>query len=215
MFSICTGAFILSQIYKNKALTITTHWRHCDSLAAQHPTKIVSPDPLFIKDEKVWSSAGILSGVDLALAIIREDFGNSIAAKVAKELVVYLQRAGSQLQYSDVLALQSSESLKLSPLIDWLCTQLNKQITVTHMAEFCNLSERQLTRLFKQHLKCTPSNYFRALKLNHARDLLSEENISLQFIANKLGFTHYDSFRRAFFKQFGVSPSQYSKGIKT
>lgn len=212
VFSICTGAFILAKLFDDKALTITTHWRHCESLAKQNPNKTVTPDPLFIRDENIWSSAGVLSGVDLALAIIREDYGNSMAAKVAKDLVVYLQRAGSQQQYSDILELQSGESLKLSPLIDWLSTQLDKSVTVTRMAEFCSLSERQLTRLFKQHLNCTPSHYFRVLKLNHARDLLCEENISLQFISQKLGFNNYDSFRRAFIKQFGLSPSQYAKG---
>lgn len=214
VFSICTGAFILAKLFDDKALTITTHWRHCESLAKKNPNKTVKPDPLFIRDENIWSSAGVLSGVDLALAIIREDYGNSMAAKVAKDLVVYLQRAGSQQQYSDILELQSGESLKLSPLIDWLSTQLDKSVTVTRMAEFCSLSERQLTRLFKQHLNCTPSHYFRVLKLNHARDLLCEENISLQFISQKLGFNNYDSFRRAFIKQFALSPSQYAKGTR-
>lgn len=214
VFSICTGAFILAQLFQDKALTLTTHWRHAASLAKQHPNKIVTPEPLFIRDHTIWSSAGVLSGVDLALAIIREDYGNSMAAKVAKDLVVYLQRAGSQQQYSDVLALQSGDSLKLSPLIDWLATQLNNAISVSRMAEYCSLSERQLTRLFKLHLNCTPSHYFRTLKLNHARDLLSQENSNLQLISRKLGFNNYDSFRRAFTKQFGVSPSHYLNGTR-
>ncbi|MCF2909910.1 helix-turn-helix domain-containing protein [Pseudoalteromonas sp. DL2-H2.2] len=213
VFSICTGAFVLAQLFPQQALTLTTHWRHCESLARQNTHCTVSPDPLYIQDEHIWSSAGVLSGVDLALAIVREDHGNSIAAQVAKDLVVYLQRAGNQHQYSDALALQSGDSLKLSPLLDWLSTQLNQPVTVARMAEFCHLSERQLTRLFKQHLNCTPSHYFKVLKLNHARDLLSEENISLQHVATKLGFTCYDSFRRAFVRQFGVSPSHYTKGI--
>lgn len=212
VFSICTGAFILAQIFNDKALTLTTHWRHAASLAKQHPNKTVTPEPLYIRDNNIWSSAGVLSGVDLALRVIRQDYGNSMAAKVAKDLVVYLQRAGSQQQYSDVLALQSGDSLKLSPLIDWLATKLNQSITVSRMAEYCSLSERQLTRLFKLHLNCTPSHYFRTLKLNHARDLLSQENCNLQMISAKLGFNNYDSFRRAFIKQYGVSPSQYLNG---
>lgn len=212
VFSICTGAFILAQLFNDKALTLTTHWRHADCLAKQHPNKTVTPEPLYIRDNHIWSSAGVLSGVDLALRVIRQDYGNSMAAKVAKDLVVYLQRSGSQQQFSDVLALQSGDSLKLSPLIDWLSTKLNQSITVSRMAEYCSLSERQLTRLFKLHLNCTPSHYFRTLKLNHARDLLSLENSNLQKISAKLGFKNYDSFRRAFMKQFGVSPSQYLNG---
>ncbi|TMP28554.1 AraC family transcriptional regulator [Pseudoalteromonas rubra] len=213
VFSICTGAFVLAQLFPEQALTLTTHWRYCENLARQHQHCTVSADPLYIQDQHVWSSAGVLSGVDLALAIVREDHGNSIAAQVAKDLVVYLQRSGNQHQYSDALALQSGDSLKLSPLMDWLSTQLNQSVTVSRMAEFCNLSERQLTRLFKQHLNCTPSHYFKTLKLNHARDLLCEENISLQHVSGKLGFNSYDSFRRAFIRQFGVSPSHYTKGI--
>ncbi|KAF7786951.1 hypothetical protein PRUB_a3778 [Pseudoalteromonas rubra] len=213
VFSICTGAFVLARLFPQKALTLTTHWRHCDSLARLHSHCTISPEPLYIQDKHIWSSAGVLSGVDLALAIVREDHGNSVAAQVAKDLVVYLQRSGNQRQYSDALALQSGDSLKLSPLMEWLTTQLNQSVSVARMAEFCHLSERQLTRLFKQHLNCTPSHYFKVLKLNHARDLLSEENISLRHVAGKLGFNNYDSFRRAFIRQFGVSPSQYTKGI--
>ena len=172
----------------------------------------MDPEPLFIQQENIWSSAGVLSGVDLALAVIKQDHGNTIAAQVAKELVIYVQRSGHQSQYSDMLKLQSGESAKLAPLLDWLKENVNNAINVAQMANKIHLSERQLTRLFKQHLNSTPSNYFRELKLNYARDLLSTETISMQNVATKIGFNSYDSFRRAFYKQFGVSPSTYLKG---
>ncbi|MFC3032938.1 GlxA family transcriptional regulator [Pseudoalteromonas fenneropenaei] len=206
VISICTGAFILPQIYPQQALTLTTHWRHCQQLAQQAGHCQVKLDPLFINDGKVWSSAGVLSGVDLALALIGADYGNAIAAKVAKELVVYLQRGGQQTQYSDLLALQNGESLRLSALLEWLPSQLQQAITVEQMADKACVSTRQLTRLFKLHLGSTPSLYVRKLRLERARDLLSQAQADLANVASQVGFTHYDSFRRAFNSYFGVSP---------
>lgn len=209
VISICTGSFLLPQIYPEKSLTITTHWRHCQQLAEQFPQCHVKLDPLFINDGTVWSSAGVLSGVDLALALIGEDFGKAMAAKVAKELVVYLQRSGQQTQYSDLLAIQTGESQRLSTLIEWLPSQLHHTTTVAQMAEKACLSERQLTRLFKSHLGSSPSQYVRKLRLERARDLLSQSQASLTNVATKVGFNNYDSFRRAFSQYFGVSPSVF------
>ena len=213
IFSICTGSFILAQLFPEQPLTMTSHWRHCNELARRNPNIEVQSEPLFVRCGNKWSSAGILSGVDLALAIIRQDHGNTIASKVARELVVYVQRSGSQNQYSDMLQSQSGESLRLSPLLDWLTQNVHKTINVSQMADFVNMSERQLTRLFKTHLNYTPSSYFKKLKLNYARDLLGNENISVERVAHRIGFNSYDSFRRAFYKQFSVSPTTYTKGI--
>ena len=188
---------------------MTSHWRHCSELSKLNPEAIVQCEPLFVRSGNTWSSAGILSGVDLALAIIKEDYGNTIAAKVAKELVVYIQRAGSQKQYSDVLQVQSGESLKLAPLIDWLVKNVGEHISVSDMADQIGLSERQLTRIFKKHLNCTPSQYFKTLKLNLARDILSSENISVEQVAYRVGFSSYDSFRRAFYHQFTAPPTAF------
>lgn len=215
VFSICTGAFVLAKLFPFEKMTMTSHWRHCSDLARQYPNTRVTSEPLFIRDDNKWSSAGVLSGVDLALAIIRLDHGNVTAASVAKELVVYAQRAGSQNQFSDMLQVQSSESLKLVPLLDWLVENVHQQLTVSNMAEFLCLSERQLTRLFKEHLDSTPGNYFKRLKLHYARDLLSSENTSIEQVALKVGFNSYDSFRRAFQNHFSMSPSALSKGINS
>ncbi|RUO33835.1 GlxA family transcriptional regulator [Aliidiomarina soli] len=213
VFSICTGAFVLAKLFPDRPLTVTSHWRHCDDLARRSPGIDVQTEPLFVNSGNIWSSAGVLSGVDLALAIIRQDHGNAVAAKVAKELVVYVQRAGSQNQFSDMLQLQSGESFKLSPLLDWLAQHVDRPVSVSDMASFINLSERQVTRIFKQHLNCTPSAFFKQLKLNYARDLLGSENISVKHVAHRIGFNSYDSFRRAFYRQFSVSPSTFTKGI--
>ncbi|WP_440055292.1 GlxA family transcriptional regulator [Pseudoalteromonas sp. T1lg65] len=213
VISICTGAFILAKLFPDEAISMTSHWRHCETLSQQSPNANVLCEPLYVKCGNKWSSAGVLSGVDLAFALIKEDHGNVIAAKVARELVVYSQRAGSQNQFSDMLQVQSGDSLKLSPLLDWLTDNVDKSITVNEMADYLGLSTKQLTRRFKHHLNCTPSHYFKKMKLNYARDILGTENISVEQVARKVGFNSYDSFRRAFYRQFSISPSTLSKGL--
>ncbi|WP_299582390.1 helix-turn-helix domain-containing protein [uncultured Microbulbifer sp.] len=211
VLSICTGAFVLAKIFPDQHHRVTTHWRYCQQLSRQAANYQVEKNSLFIESDFVWSSAGVLSGVDLALEIIRRDYGNTIAASVAKELVVYLQRRGGQSQYSDLLQVQSSDSMRLNPLLEWLVENYQKSITVTDMADKTSLSERQLTRLFKRHLNSTPSHYLNQLRLNRARDLITCKSLRLERVALLVGFTSYDSFRRAFHNQFGVSPSYFSR----
>jgi len=213
VMSICTGAFVLAKLFPNKDLAMTSHRRYCTELSLKNPDISVFSEPLYVKSGNKWTSAGVLSGVDLALAIIREDHGNAIAVKVAKELVVYVQRSGSQNQFSDILQVQSAESLRLSPLIDRLNQQIDKTISVNEMANYIGLSERQVSRLFKLHLDCTPSHFFKKLKLNYARDLLGRENISVEQVSRKVGFNSYDSFRRAFVRHFSLSPTAFSRGV--
>ncbi|MCO1336300.1 helix-turn-helix domain-containing protein [Microbulbifer sp. OS29] len=211
VLSICTGAFVLTETFPEQGHRVTTHWRHCQQLSDQAVNYQVEEDPLFIESGKFWSSAGILSGVDLALEVIRRDQGNTIAASVAKDLVVYLQRRGGQSQYSDLLKVQYSDSLRLNPLLEWLAENYPKPISVSDMAERIAVSDRQLTRLFKQHLNSTPGHYLNQLRLNHARDLITCESQNLVQVARQVGFASYDSFRRAFQGQFGVSPSHFSR----
>ena len=174
-----------------------------------HQHHAVDANPLFIEDNNVWSSAGVLAGVDLALEIIRQDHGNTIAANVAKELVVYIQRKGGQNQFSDALQVQTADCQRLQPLLQWLMNNLDRTISVARMADEAAMSERQLNRLFHAHLHKSPAKYLNELRLNRARELLSDANRSLNDIASAVGFTHYDSFRRAFERHFGVAPSHF------
>lgn len=208
VMSICTGAFLLAALYDEQALTLTTHWRHCRELQQRCKNVTVLSDPLYVNSQRFWSSAGVLSGVDLALAVIRQDVGNTVAAKVAKQLVVYLQRKGSQNQFSELLEVQSAASLRLAPLIEWLTDNLDKSLSVADMAAFVAVSERHLCRLFKQHLNQTPAHYLNLLRLSQAQSLLQQDNRNLQQIARTVGFANYDSFRRAFERHFGVPPSR-------
>ncbi len=205
--SICTGAFILARLFPDQAVALTTHWRHCDELAKKAPHCLVRENALYIVDGRIWSSAGVLSGVDLTLEIIRQDLGSTTAAHVAKELMVYMQRRGEQPQLSELLHAQTGDSLRLVRLLEWLHANLDKPIRVQDMAEIVSVSERQLTRLCQVHLGVSPGQYLRALRLNCAKDLISSASVSLEKIAQITGFNSYDSFRRAFANHFGYSPS--------
>ncbi|MCF2946634.1 helix-turn-helix domain-containing protein [Paraglaciecola aquimarina] len=209
IISICTGTFILAQLYPDTPLTVTTHWRHCSQLSAQYPNCEVLSDPLFIQYKQFYSSAGILSGVDLSLELVRQDLGNTVAASVAKELVVYLQRKGSQNQFSDLLKTQSSDSLRLNPVIEWMMDNLQKPISCADIAHKMCVSERQVSRLFKQHVNLSPAQYLTQLRMFQARDLISQDNRSLQEVSRLVGFKNYESFRRSFERYFGLSPSTF------
>lgn len=211
VISICTGAFVLAQIYDDQPLTLTTHWKHCQELAQRSPHVTVLAEPLYINRDRIWSSAGVLSGVDLALAIIRLDCSNTTAASVAKQLVMYLQRKGNQNQYSDQLHLQSSQSLRLAPLIEWIKDNIHKPISVQAMAEQAFMSPRQLTRLFKQQLSHTPAQFLNQLRVSLAKDMLSDDNRTLHQLAANVGFKNYDSFRRSFERHYSVAPSKFHK----
>ncbi|MBU2427944.1 MAG: helix-turn-helix domain-containing protein [Gammaproteobacteria bacterium] len=214
VLSICTGAFILAKLFPAKPLILTTHWRHCDVLAKAAPHCQIRGKALYVADGHIWSSAGVLAGVDLTLEIIRQDLGNATATGVAKELVVYLQRRGEQLQFSELLQTQTGDSLRLVPLLEWLLANLDKDIRVQDMAEKVSVSERQLTRLCQVHLGVSPSQYLRELRLNCAKDLISSASLPLDKIAQVTGFSSYDSFRRAFAKHFGQSPSFFLQNTK-
>ncbi|MBT0587946.1 GlxA family transcriptional regulator [Alteromonas oceanisediminis] len=207
VISICTGAFLLAQIIPERSLSLTTHWRHCTELSEAFPKIRVDPNALFLDDSGIWSSAGVLSGVDLALAIIRKDKGSIVATSVAKELVAFGQRDAKHAQISPVLEIQSAQSFRLSSLIEWLNKNIYKNISVQDMSSYIHLSERQLGRLFRLHTGVTPAAFFRRMKLDHAFSLLNSDNISVKDVSSKLGFSSYDTFRRAFYKAFHCSPT--------
>lgn len=209
VLSICTGAFILVKLFPTQPLILTTHWRHCGELAKTAPNCQIREKALYVADGRIWSSAGVLAGVDLTLEIIRQDLGNTAATSVAKELMVYMQRRGEQSQFSELLQAQTGDSLRLVPLLEWLLTNLDKDIRVQDMAEKVSVSERQLTRLCQMHLGVSPSQYLRELRLNCAKDLISSASFPLEKISQVTGFSSYDSFRRSFAKHFGKSPSFY------
>ena len=208
--SICSGAFLLAAAGLLDGCRVTTHWRHTAQLAEEYPALIVEPDALYIESHGRYTSAGITVGVDLALSLVEADHGAELAGRVARELVVFLQRPGGQSQFSEILRRQQAAG-PLRRLLDQLHADPSVDYGLESMAELMAVSSRHLTRLFRRHLNTTPSAYLTQLRLEQARlALLNEhEQLSLERLAERWGLGGAEQLRRQFQRHYGVSPSVY------
>lgn len=207
---VCSGALLAAQIGVLAGRRVTTHWQVQDRLAEAHPGTAVDADALFVRDGDLWSSAGILSGVDMALAMVRDDLGAAIALAVARTLVVYLVRPGGQSQFSGSIDLQTrATSYRLDALVAWLRQQIDRPIDVETMAAQAALSVRTLRRRCRDAFGLSPAQLLAELRLDHARTLLLDLELSLQRIATACGFASSSALSRAFTRRFGVAPTTW------
>jgi transcriptional regulator GlxA family with amidase domain len=211
--SVCTGIYGLAATGLLDGRRVTTHWRFAGDVAKQFPKLRVEPNALFVKDGPFYSSAGITAGIDLALALIEEDFGAKIALSVAREMVVYLKRSGGQEQYSEPLQFQTNSSDRFAELVTWMTNNPTKQMSVESLARRASLSPRQFFRRFKEHFGSPPATFVETLRLNEARRRLSAGESSIEGVAESVGFNGADSFRRAFERRFRVTPSKYRRSF--
>lgn len=207
--TICTGIFMLAKTGLCDGLNVATHWAFVEQLRCNFPSLIVDKDKLFVRDKQFWSSAGVTSGIDLALRLIELDINKAVAIDVAQYLVVYLKRSGSQQQFSGVLDLQSPKSDVIANVINWIKSNLHRPISVQQMADEANLSERQFRRLFMRDTNKTPANFLEEMRMDSAKNLLLNSDKSIKHLALTLGFHSADGFRRAFERKYKVSPSRY------
>jgi len=207
--SVCTGIYALAPTGLLDGRRVTTHWRFTSEISQRFPKLRVNPNALFIKDGHFYTSAGITAGIDLALALIEEDYGPHVALAVARDLVVYLKRPGGQEQYSEPLQFQIKSSDRLSDLAPWITAHLHQDLSVETLAERACLSPRQFTRRFKRAFGVTPGEFVENLRLDEARRRLSTSGVTIEGIAESVGFGSADSFRRAFERRFGIAPSIY------
>jgi transcriptional regulator GlxA family with amidase domain len=209
--SVCTGIYALAEAGLLDGLEATTHWAYEADVRARWPQIKLDANAIYVKSGRFYTSAGITAGIDLALAMIEEDLGNSIALKVARHLVVYVKRSGGQLQYSEPLRLQESGGGKLSDTVSWMLEHLNGDLSVETLAERANLSPRHFARKFKATFNATPADFVEALRLDHARWLLANEDSPIEELAATVGYGSDDAFRRAFARRFGTVPSYYRR----
>ena len=207
--SICVGAFLLGAAGLLEGRHVTTHWRAGAALQARNPTAIVQPDLIYRRDGPVWTSAGVSAGIDLALHLVEEDHGRSLAMLVAKTLVVFLRRQGGQKQFSSALALQSGEDDTFSQLIAWAADNLAADLSVEALAAHAAMSPRSFARRFRANVGETPAAAIAALRLEAARRMLEEGRQPLKTIAIRSGFGDLQGLRRAFGRTLGVTPSEY------
>ncbi|MCB2185565.1 MAG: DJ-1/PfpI family protein [Deltaproteobacteria bacterium] len=207
--SVCNGAFILAAAGLLDGRQATTHWRSSEELAARYPRVRLTPDAIYTRDGRIYTSAGVTAGIDLALAIVEEDFGLSLAVEVARLLVLYLRRPGGQSQFSAPLAAQAAAGRRFAGLHAWLLAHLDQPTSVAQMAERAAMSPRNFARVFKSETGLTPNKYLETLRLDRAREIIAAGGDSLENIAQACGFGREEQLRRSFLRRFAVTPSQY------
>jgi transcriptional regulator GlxA family with amidase domain len=209
--SICVGAFSLAEAGVLDGRKATTHWRMAAELAERFPSVQVDPEPIWVKDGNVYTSAGVSSGIDLALALVSEDLGDSAALEIAKNLVLFLRRPGGQAQFSTTLRSQETSGSDLEGLGIWISENLHLDLTVDVLADRMATTTRTLIRMFQRELKTTPAKYVENVRLEAVCRALELGTRSMEEIARRCGYHSIDVLRKAFTRRFDVSPKEYAK----
>jgi transcriptional regulator GlxA family with amidase domain len=207
--SVCTGAFILAEAGLLDGRRATTHWRAASELARQYPKVEVDPDPIFIRQGRVLTSAGVTAGMDLALALVEEDHGRELSLEVARELVMFLRRPGGQSQFSVQLSAQLAEKEPLRELQRWILDHLGELLTVERLAARVHMSPRNFARVFLREVGMTPARFVQKSRVEAARRLLEESREPIEAVALGTGFGTAESMRRAFVAALGTPPARY------
>jgi len=207
--SICTGTFLLAQAGLLDGRRATTHWASCAALGRSHPAISVEGDPIFVRDGKFWSSAGVCAGMDLALAMAEEDHGRELALTVAKWMVLFLKRPGGQSQFSVGLAAQATEHERIRDLQAWVQSHLADDLGVGRLAKRAAMSPRNFARVFAREVGETPARWVERARVEAAQRLLEESELGVDAVAARSGFGTAETLRRAFLRQIRVSPSAY------
>jgi transcriptional regulator GlxA family with amidase domain len=214
--SVCVGSFLLAAAGILNGRRAATHWMHAQLLAQQHPNVKVEADAIFVRDGRVWSSAGVTTGIDLALALIEEDCGRETAISVARVLVVYLKRAGGQSQYSALLAAQAeSESNNFAELERWIAENLKADLRIESLAERAHMSPRNFARMYAEKRGRTPAKAVEAIRLDAARRLLEETDMRIETVADQCGYSGEEQMRAAFVRVLSIPPRDYRKRFAT
>jgi transcriptional regulator GlxA family with amidase domain len=207
--SICTGAFLLAEAGLLDGRRATTHWMFTGEMATRFPKVKVDPDPIFVRDGNVYTSAGVTAGMDLALALVEEDLGSAMALRIARTLVLFLRRPGGQSQFSTLLSGQASEIKPLRELGVWMTENLGRDLSVSVLASRVAMSDRNFARVFARELGVTPARYVEQLRLEAARRELELSDRGMEEVALASGFSSAELLRRAFMRRYRISPHAY------
>jgi transcriptional regulator GlxA family with amidase domain len=207
--SVCTGAFLLARAGLLDGRSATTHWASCAELAERYPAVTVEPDPIFVRDGNVATSAGVTAGMDLALALVEEDLGRDTALAAARWLVLFLKRPGGQAQFSAQLAAQTADRAPLRELQAWIPDHLSEDLSVPALARWAQMSDRNFARAFRRETGMTPAAYVEAARVESARIALESGDLPVENVARQAGFGTVETMRRAFRRRVGVSPVDY------
>ena len=207
--SICSGAFVLAECGLLDGLRAVTHWEYCDKLA-DYPLVEVVPNAIFINDGNRWTSAGVTTGIDMAIAMISEDHGRATGLALAQSFVTYMVRPGGQSQFSKMLELQSEDSYgRFDKLHKWILNNLQKDLSIENLADYVSMSPRNFSRLYLAETGRTPAKAVEALRVEAARCMLVDKNLTLSVVAARCGFGEDERMRRSFMRHLKITPQSY------
>jgi len=209
--SVCTGAFLLAQAGLLDGCRAATHWASADELARRHPAVAVDPEPIFLRDGQVWTSAGVTAGMDLALAMVEEDLDREVALTIARHLVLFLRRPGNQSQFSATLVTQQPRREPLREVQRHAVENPAADLSVQEMAARAHMSPRHFARSFRAEVGVTPARYVERVRLEAARRCLEETRESVNAVAASCGFGTPETMRRVFLRALGVGPAEYRR----
>lgn len=212
--SVCTGSFLLARSGLINGLSATTHWRHSSELQQEFPEVNVQTDDIWTRNGKYWTSAGVTAGIDLALALVSENHGEKIAQKSAREIVVYYRRPGGQSQFSSIDDLNIQNG-RFNELLAWIREHIEKPLGVDDLAEKMAMSNRNFSRQFRQIMGETPAKTIERIRLEVARDLVENSDLTIEKAATQTGFNNVERMRRSFIRSYGQSPRAMRTQRKT
>ncbi|WP_253546960.1 GlxA family transcriptional regulator [Herbaspirillum rubrisubalbicans] len=207
--SVCSGAFHLAEAGLLDGLRVTTHWDSVAQLQRRYPALQVDGEPIYIRQGRIWTSAGVTAGIDLTLALVEQDLGHAAAIATARQLVMFIKRPGGQSQFSAPLASQSAGVGRFVELHAWIAGHLEADLRVENLARQVNMSPRTFARLYVAETGRTPARTVELMRLEAARRALEETRLPLKRIASQSGYGEEQNLRRVFLRQLGVSPGQY------
>ncbi|MGW1870845.1 GlxA family transcriptional regulator [Streptomyces mauvecolor] len=214
LVSVCSGSMLLAEAGLLDGRRATTHWAYCAEMARRYPAVRVEPDPIFVRDGNIATSAGVTAGIDLALALVEEDHGRAAALGLARNMVVFLRRPGNQAQFSAQLAVQTARREPLRELQQWITEHPDGDLSVEALAQRASLSPRHFARAFHAETGTTPGRYVERVRLEHARRLLEETPSGVQEVSRAAGYGTPEAMRRAFVKTLGTAPAEYRRRFR-
>ncbi len=212
--SVCTGAFVLAHAGLLDGKEVTTHWADAGRLANEFPQACVQPDKIFVRDGRLFTSAGVTAGIDLCLSLVAEDWGHELAVRVAKRLVVYIQREGGQSQYSPYMGTGRDEDPIIGKVYRYVTEHITDALSIEQLAGAIAVSRRTFSRLFAKYAKVTPSVFVEQVRVDSARKLLEDSDAPLKTVAFKCGFRSATHMRTTFSRRLDVTPKQYRQRFR-
>jgi transcriptional regulator GlxA family with amidase domain len=212
--TVCTGAFLAAEAGLLDGRRVTTHWAHADRLASEYPALTVDPDPIYLRDGKYWTSAGVTAGIDLALALVEDDLGVEVAQTVARWLVMFLHRPGGQSQFASPVWVPRAERSTVRAVQTLVEASPGADHRMPALADAASMSVRHFARVFTSEVGETPGRFVEGVRTEAARRDLETTDDTLDVIARRCGFGTAETLRRSFKRRLDVTPDAYRRRFR-